>query len=108
VVSERFARVSGNLDLEGTLALTQPLVMPLQLEQGAFASAGGKLRDVAASPVKIGPHQRQRLSRSVGFCPEEISFYAAYRGGIRSGFSGRRVRELIHDARGRFSRTPPA
>jgi len=55
---ERFARVwPGNLDLEGTLGVDAALGgWPLQLEQGAFASAGGKLTGASLpSPLKIGP-----------------------------------------------------
>src|SRR6267378_5007304 len=58
---------------------------------------------VAAVSCEDRPHQRQRFSRSVGFCPDGDLIYAAYRRReIRSGFTGRRVRELIHDARDDF------
>jgi len=76
---------------------------PLQLEQGAFASAWRKTHGASLpSPLKSA-HQRQRFSRSIGFCPDGDSHLRAYcRREIRSGFSGRRVRELIHDARNDF------
>src|SRR5882762_8949907 len=51
---------------------------------------------VAAFSFEDRPHQRQRLSRRVGFCPDgDLIYGACRRWEIRNGFSGRRVRELV-------------
>jgi uncharacterized protein involved in outer membrane biogenesis len=75
--------VPGNLDLEGTLGVDAALGgWPLQLEQGAFASAGGKLTGASLpSPLKIGAINVSGSRGTLDFAPTEISFTAPAAGG---------------------------
>jgi hypothetical protein len=68
--------VPGNLDLEGTLGVDATLGgWPLQLEQGAFASTGGRLTGTSLpSPVKIGPINAGVSRGALDVAPTEISF----------------------------------
>lgn len=74
--------VPGNLALEGTLDVDATLGgWPLQLEQGAFASAGGKLTGTSLpSPVKIGAIAASVSRGALDVAPTEISFTAPIAG----------------------------
>jgi hypothetical protein len=74
--------VPANLDLEGTLGVDATLGgWPLQLEQGAFASAGGRLTGTSlTSPVKIGAINAAVSRAALDVAPTEISFTAPISG----------------------------
>jgi hypothetical protein len=74
--------VPANLDLQGTLGVDATLGgWPLQLEQGAFASAGGRLTGTSLpSPVKIGPLNAGVSRGALDIAPTEISFTAPITG----------------------------
>jgi uncharacterized protein involved in outer membrane biogenesis len=75
--------VPGNLDLEGTLGVDAVLGgWPLQLERGAFASAGGSLTGASLPyPLKIGAINASVSRGVLDFAPTEISFTAPIAGG---------------------------
>jgi uncharacterized protein involved in outer membrane biogenesis len=75
--------VPGNLVLEGTLGVDAALGgWPLQLEQGAFVSAGGRLTGASlASALKIGAINASVSRNALDFAPTEISFPAPAAGG---------------------------
>jgi hypothetical protein len=70
--------VPANLNLEGTLDGNATLGgWPLQLEQGAFASTGGRLTGTSLpSPVKIGPIKAGVSRGALDVAPTEISLLA--------------------------------
>jgi hypothetical protein len=78
--------VPGNVDIEGTLGVDAALGgWPLQLEQGAFVSAGGRLTGPALpSPLKIGAINASVSRGALDFAPTEISFTAPA-AGVKSG-----------------------
>jgi hypothetical protein len=75
--------VPANLDLEGTLGADAVLGgWPLQLEQGAFVSAGGRLTGASLpSPLKIGAIDAKVSRGALDFAPTEISFTVPIAGG---------------------------
>jgi hypothetical protein len=75
--------VPENLSAEGTLGVDATLSgWPLQLEQGAFASAGGRLTAALfPSPLKIGAISASASRTGLDFAPTEISFSASAVGG---------------------------
>jgi hypothetical protein len=74
--------VPANLELEGTLGVDATLGgWPLQLEEGAFASVGGKLTGTSLpSPVKIGPLNAGVSRGALDIAPTEISLTAPVTG----------------------------
>jgi hypothetical protein len=75
--------VPGNLEFEGKLGVDATLGgWPLQLEQGAFSSAGGKLTGASLpSPLKIGAISARVSRGALDIAPTEISFAAPIAGG---------------------------
>jgi len=82
VVSSASPGVPGNLDLEGTLGVTQPLVDGLcNSNRARLASAGGKLTGASLpSPLKIGPINVSGLAER-WICPDGDLIYAPTAGG---------------------------
>ncbi len=70
--------VPEDLNLQGTIGVDATLGgWPLQLEQGAFESAGGRLTGAPLpSPLKIGAINAAVSRGSLDFAPTEISFQA--------------------------------
>ena len=68
--------VPPSLNFEGRLGVEASLGgWPLQLEQGAFTSAGGKLTGVSLpSALRIGPVNASVIRGALDFTPTEISF----------------------------------
>jgi hypothetical protein len=76
--------VPGNLELEGTLGVDATLGgWPLQLEQGAFASSGGRLTGTSLpSPLKIGAIDASVSRGALNVAPTEISLTAPIAGAM--------------------------
>ena len=68
--------VSDNLNFEGTLGVDVTLGgWPLQFQQGALASPGGRVTGTALpSPLRIGAINASASRRGLDFAPTEISF----------------------------------
>ena len=68
--------VPANLDFEGTVGVDATLGgWPLQLEQGVFASAGGRLTGASLpAPLKVGAMNVSVSRGAWDFAPTEISF----------------------------------
>jgi uncharacterized protein involved in outer membrane biogenesis len=75
--------VPANLDLEGKLGVNATLGgWPLQLEQGTFASVGGRLTGaLLPSALKIGAINAHVIRGALDFAPTEISLTAPGAGG---------------------------
>ena len=75
--------VPGNLEFEGKIGVDATLGgWPLQLVQGAFSSAGGRLTGASLpSPVKIGAISARVSRGALDIAPTEISFAAPLAGG---------------------------
>jgi len=78
--------VPENLGVDGTIGVDATLSgWPLQLEQGAFASTGGRLTAASLpSPLKIGAINASASHGGLDFAPTEISFSAAVPGGMKT------------------------
>ena len=108
--------VPEDLNLEGTIGVDAKLGgWPLQLEQGAFASTGGRLTGASLpSPLKIGAINAGVSHEELDIAPTEISFTAPVARGVSGTVSVNDVSansfnmrgSISPDGRGIFHRPP--